>query len=465
MRSLHGHHHVWVMVEDWDRVGRLEYLLIANSDFVWPIWQFFKAHLMELSGEKVYAQGIGMLVDFIAARGHEFQGVEARTGFFQAFAGALLFGTVRDGDDPTSLWWYPRSIRRARKLLHSVCTVSDWLADKYEAIAINPFTRPATLSEQIAFWRRWNSKTASQLLSHLVGRKEAETKSKRARRDSLPCGQPPTPNTKSQFPGDRMRDLLLIGFATNVDDATLPMWERWNIRDILVTLLLHYGGLRVSEPFHLWVDDVFVTEEKPGIPVVLVHHPSDGKVHAPGGPHTNVTRAAYLRYHYNMSPLTLLTGKRHVGWKNSLLTRPAYNAFEVIWSSLNAAALFLQLYRIYIAHVRPVSLNHPFLLVTESGDPMAPEAFRKSHNRAVRKIGLRPSREEGTASHGHRHAYGHLLKKVGMSDKEIMVCMHHSSPQSQNDYTMPTVPEVHQAMRAMAEPVSTFDFHAEFAAG
>ncbi|WP_438391217.1 gamma-mobile-trio recombinase GmtY [Caballeronia sp. DA-9] len=464
MHSLHGHHHVWVLVEDRDRIGRLEYLLIAKGDFVWPVWRFFKTHLLELASERTYAQALGMLVDFIGARGDEFQSIESRTGFFQSFAGAVLFGTVRDGNDPTNLWWYPRSIRRARKLLRCVCTVSDWLSDRYQTTAINPFTRQATLSEQIAFWRRWNNKTASQLLSHLTGREPARVSSSRARQDSLPRREPRTLETQPSFPDHRMRDLLLDGFALSSDDITRPLWKRWNVRDIMVTLLLHYGGLRVSEPFHLWVDDVFVTQDKPDFPVVLVHHPSDGLVQLPGTPFvaSNVTRAAYLRAHYNMTPLTLLSGKRHVGWKESLLTRPAYKAFEVIWSSLKAASFFLYLYRLYITHVRPTFLNHPFLFFNQYGEPMAPAAFRKSHGRAVERIGLSPSRPDGTTSHGHRHAYGRLLKRLGLSEKEIMVCMHHSVPQSQHVYTTPTVPEVHQAMHTLVEPTSTFDLHAEF---
>jgi site-specific recombinase XerC len=58
------------------------------------------------------------------------------------------------------------------------------------------------------------------------------------------------------FSEDRMADLLFKGFIVPGKQKSLRIEERLNLRDILITMLMHYGGLRMSEPFHLYIHDV-----------------------------------------------------------------------------------------------------------------------------------------------------------------------------------------------------------------
>jgi hypothetical protein len=66
------------------------------------------------------------------------------------------------------------------------------------------------------------------------------------------------------FPADRMVDLLFKGFIVPGKQKSPRIEERLNLRDILITMLMHYGGLRMSEPFHLYMHDVTHDDTDPG---------------------------------------------------------------------------------------------------------------------------------------------------------------------------------------------------------
>ena len=458
MRSLHGHSHLCLVVADEERGGRPIHLIVANGTPVWPLFHYFQSRNLDLATEATYAHAIGLLIDFMAVKAPEFAEVGDRSRLLNSFAHALLYGTIRDGDDPTGLWWHARKQQRVNRLVGLVCEISDWLHKRYETTAINPFNRPASVAEQIAFWRRWNMTKATSLLSHTKNSAGAAATARTARAIALPGDVPIVADTAPSFPEEHIERLLFEGFVLSGGHRQTLPWLRWNLRDILITLLLHYGGLRVSEPMHLWVDDVFIDPANPKAARVLVHHPSDGAYDHPApltGTLTSSTRADYLQVRYNRRPLTEVTGKGHAGWKNSLLTHRARHAFEVFWFPQSIGELFLSLYRMYIQYVRPVSLNHPYLFVTQDGEPLGVGSFSKNHSSAVRRIGLEPVKELGTSPHGHRHAYGQRLKKGGLSTKEIQVAMHHVSPLSQDVYTQSSAADVREAIETAMPKLAT----------
>ncbi|WP_244858373.1 site-specific integrase [Vibrio sp. B1FIG11] len=73
--------------------------------------------------------------------------------------------------------------------------------------------------------------------------------------------------------------------------------------------------------------------------------------------------------------------------------------------------------------------------------------FNQKHNRAVKRIGLEPSKSRGTTPHAHRHSYGYRLSQGGFSQLEIQKAMHHKSPDSCLVYLTPSDDEVRQQMR------------------
>ncbi len=457
MPSLNGHHHVVVTVRDAERGQRLTPLVLADGQPMWPFLDYLRTRNVDLATEGEYAFAVGLLVDFVATHAEEFRPVERRSTLFNRFAHALLNGTVTMGDDPSGLWWHARSTRRVHKILKRVGEVSDWLSSTFGTTAINPFTRPASAAEQIVFWHRWSAEKTSSMMSHVKSRSAATAASHVARASALPGRTGHSVDRPPYFPDEHIQRLIETGFLVPGRQGDSRAWVRQNLRDILVTLLLHYGGLRSCEPLHLWVDDVYVDPNDPESAKVLIHHPHDGAfdlVDPVTGAKSRTTRAAYLRTFCGRVPLTEETGRRHAGWKDPLETNRTRRALEVFWFPTEAGRLFLTYYRMYIQQVRPVRLRHPWLFVTQDGEPLGTSSYAKSHVRAVRRIGLSPQKDLGTTPHGHRHSYGQRLKRSGADQKTIQVAMHHTSLTSQQPYTESDADEVRVAMERAGHAAS-----------
>src|SRR6185369_9086910 len=193
--------------------GRLVHLLIVDGLPVWLLLQYFRARNLDISTEGSYAHAAGLLIDFIAARASEFADAGHRADLFTKFSHAVLYGTIRNGDDPSGLWWQPRSTERAHRLLGLACQISDWLKQQYETTAINPFDRPASVAEQIAFWRRWNINKATSLLSHTKSRASAQEVSKVARSVAFPGTKSTFLDRPPYFPEQHIERLLFEGFV------------------------------------------------------------------------------------------------------------------------------------------------------------------------------------------------------------------------------------------------------------
>lgn len=419
--------------------------IFVNERGEFGSWRAYRDdRAMGIGRQRSAARSIGLFVDFLAAKGNEHQPLDQRSRLLRNFAAALVRGTIEDGDDPSMLFWLPRTRREAKRILNDVTAFGDWLVVEHGARPLNP-TRQATLAEEIAFWRSWNRSSRASLLSHLNVLSRSVSAAKAARavtiRGSAPVVQ--TAATKA-FPEDLFRDLLTKGFA-----RSRP--SRWSsLRDRAIALLLHEGGLRVSEVLHLWVDDVCVDPQDPEAAVVRVYHPSEGsrEYKDPAtGIRKLITRAEYLRLVYDRVPLTELPGRKSVGWKDPLLNDATHKFIHVFWRSQDAARAFMKLYMMLVQE-RPRPRNHPYLFITPAGDPMTVRAYEKVHAAAVRRIGLVPAKSLGTTPHGHRHAYGQYLRRLGIDKKVRQVAMHHKSIISQEIYTEADLREVVAAMRA-----------------
>jgi hypothetical protein len=79
------------------------------------------------------------------------------------------------------------------------------------------------------------------------------------------------------FPERRFADLLLRGFVKRGYAHHPDPSVRMNVRDCLITLLMHGAGFRTSECFHLYVHDVKPDPTDSSIALVRIHHPSDGQ--------------------------------------------------------------------------------------------------------------------------------------------------------------------------------------------
>lgn len=427
-----------VIVRDRIRAGNPTLLLIIGTEPYDKLLEFFREKCFSLSSERLYTQVVGKFIEWLSVRSREFTDPLKRNLLFTAFVHDLRFGTYLLGDELNELYWQPKGEANCRRLIKALVEFSDWLTLRYGATMINPIHHNASYSEQVIFWRTWNKQKATSLLSHIKSRSKNIENSKGGRQNKFIGFRTKYLEETKAFPVEHIDKLLWKGFIKPNFKHDRLIWKKYNLRDILITLLCLYGSCRASEPLHLWVDDVYVDPDDSNLALVLIHHPSDGVIKYTDpitGTYKKTNRADYLaRFCGNKRPLTAETGRRHSGWKGCLLTHRNLNAFQVFWIDKEAGRLFLTLWRLYILNVRPITPHMPWAFLTKDLQPLGFEGFDDSFRSAVKRIGLVPIKFSGTSTHGLRHRYGQWLNELNVCEKVGQVVMHHLNPTSQLIY-------------------------------
>jgi integrase len=346
--------------------------------------------------------------------------------------------------DESRLWWRPATDDTVTLTARRIELFSEWLSSIGEDRAINPKDRAATFCERLTQARAFAKKRSASSLAHTMSAARASEGFGTARAVSAPVRKQ-----------DRIDDLLWKGFEINRFKQDRRAWRRLNLRDILITLLCLYGGVRQSEAMHLWVDDVFEHPDDPASCIVLIHAPESG-VCEYTDPLTKAkartTRIDYLhRYCGQKLPLTMETGRRKAGWKGGLLTKRDRNAIQVFWIDPVAGKLFRRLWQLYIACIRPTLPQTPWAFLTKHGQPMGTAAYAASFKAAVAKIGMPPGKWSGATPHGLRHRYGQWLNDLEISEKAGQLCLHHSSIKSQQVYRQPSIEKVADEIKKASE--------------
>lgn len=403
------------------------------------------------SWHKKLVQAVGLLLDYMEANQEYYSSAKE---FFDTFTESVYSGTINEeGLDPSGLYWLPKRVETANMLLSALNGFSDWLCEEYRAIQLNPW-RTATRYEERFNWMAQINKSQNSFLGHLKDVHEISETAKFARyavRRRKPYSA--KGDTKS-FPEDKIHELLWEGFKNTRKSYELDLVDRYNWRDIAITILMHGGGLRHSEVFHLWVQDVFLDPEDPKLAVVRIYHPSEGR--APQdfkNPTTGryiTDRQSYLRLKYGLLPRNMYSphDKRFAGWKEPRLDNDEDKYMHVYWLSKEWGYIFMYVWKMYLAkRLRDgIKDTHPFAFVSHSpktlGEMMPLRTQRESHEKAVEKIDLIVGKKYGTTPHGHRHAYGQRLKNANIDALIKQVAMHHKSIESHKVYTEPTVADV-----------------------
>jgi hypothetical protein len=417
--------------------------LVANSQAKSPSWM----------GK--LCQIVGLLIDYTDANHQYFRRPQ---DLFDAFAQRVYTGTIgEDGRDPSGLYWLPKRTNTAKQLLHSLSVFSDWLSKKDGAEPLNPW-REATAHEARLNWAAFVNKSQRSFLNHLDSYGDAAQVAKQARNTSQRRTPTGSYGETKAFPDDRFMELLFVGFAVPGKQNCRDIVERYDWRGICISILLHWGGLRVSEPFHIWVHDAMFDPIRRGEALVRVYHPIDGAApkdfRGPNGRYLP-NREAYLRTRYpGYRPRTKETGNRRSGWKNPKLDDCRQNYMQVHWLPTGIAPrLFFQAWKLYMYQRTRAKLGaetHPFLFISFRGDargePYTIDAYRDAHAAAIRRIGLTPGKSNGTTHHGHRHAWGQRSRRAEVGSIVTQKGMHHVSPESQLAYTEPSISEITDAL-------------------
>lgn len=364
------------------------------------------------------------------------------TKLFEAFADALHTGTIEGNLDVSNLWWQPRQPEDASKLIGHITGLSDWISKitENEKAQLNPW-RQATAHEQRLNWAAYSHRRDNAFLSHLWKTDTKAMESRSVRSLTLPVER--TTPLKA-FPDEKLQLLASDGFCHRGPLAT----ARHNLRDILITYLMHYGGLRLSEALSLWCEDVTM---EGGEVIVRVFHPQYGLTS------DGVMRAAHLDRKYGLKPRNTLVKSNdalHLGWKDCLVTDPDRRCFEVFFYPSHTALEFGEMWREYHLTQRvksQIDNNHPYAFTTRDGLPYSHRMYRDAHKRAIGRVGMVYGKMLGTTPHGHRHAYGQRLAADGASALTIKLAMHHKSISSAQTYTQPTASQMRRALVDLEE--------------
>lgn len=409
-----------------------------------------RAHARSFSWMQKLVQAVGLLLDYMVANQDYYSEPK---DLFKGFLQRLYSGTIgEDGKDPSGLYWLPKSDRVVNQLAGQLSAFSDWMVSDFGAQPLNPW-REATTHEERLNWAAFHQKNNHAFLGHAWHRDKVSEAARRARDAMLKRNPRASKETAKYFPDDKIFDLLFIGFSRSRTKPGSQFDKKFNLRNALITMLMHFGGLRSSEPFHLFVHDVIPNPLYPDIAMVRVFHPSDGL--APDdwfdahGKRIRCNREAYLRGKYGMRPRTLYfpSDQLHAGWKGNTLDSNA-NFMHVHWFPTWSGKLFLKLWNIYLIERALLGGNHPFAFVSENGSPYSLDSFKEAHAVAVRRIGLTTAKMLGTTPHGHRHAFGRRLADSDIDPIIRKKALHHRSMESQAAYTEPDFDKVTELLNA-----------------
>lgn len=366
---------------------------------------------------------IGLIFDFHQAQyGDQIPPARDQERFFHLFISALENGTVApDGADASGLRWRPRPSNQVRRIVQRCADFLAFAARQPNVSGLGGF---AWVVQRVLEEgeRRRDGFAPYSLLAHL-------RQPKGGRRPWLTYANGWIGGTRRAvgFPSDKITPL--ISETLNNPRATPAA----RMRDALAWILLAYGGIRSSELFHIWANDIAFDGRRTQ---VFIRHPSEHTVKVRG---KRTTRRQQLATQYGMLPRNLLPpGDRlRAGWKGMSFD---YDHTAVVhWIDPRAGELFASLHQTWIAKLRPSAPDHPYYFVSldrdgDFGGPWTIAAFRDAFRSACSRIGLRPSQTNGVCPHGLRHAYGLAAEAMKLPSSVIQEMMHHRHPLSQETY-------------------------------
>lgn len=366
---------------------------------------------------------------------------------FQTFVKRLCSGTIgHDGLDSSHLYWLPVSVNTSRQWINALTQFTDWLVQQNQTEPINPLVEANTHQKRINY-AAWFRKNQHDFLVHIKNRSIHLT----LQQARFIRGRQPHPRVDSDAVAFSEADFPKF-FSDGIGGS---QDSKVSLRDQLILILMHGGGLRVSEALSLWITDVFEDPFDQQRAMVRIYHPEDGK--APlnwKGQHGETNRSAYLLQNYGLIPRNREQGTQYLGWKAKTVDHKE-NYLQVHWFPSDYGRLFMKLWRDYLYVLTGIQRHHPYAFIAfrkgVQGNPYTQAAFNDSYQKGLQRIGIQPSKTTGYCPHGHRHAYGRRLRKAEVNPVMIKKCLHHASIHSQAVYTAPSLEEVSRLLDQASE--------------
>ena len=385
------------------------------------------------------AKTIGLFYDFFkASEIDDFEKGLGENQLIRNFLLALLRGTIlQDGSDLIGLRWKPCSpevyaVRKShlRFFLNALQDLTD------EGVII-----PTRFSEASISSRGLEYSKARSILFHVgtPGQRSGERSySERSIGVRRKCaGFDPQALTKLLEFGCR-RSRSIPDFYDKSGKPTLA--SEFNLNLLMAIILMAGGGLRQSELFHIFFEDILPDK-------IWMYHPEHGL------DQRERRRVDILRDQYGILPRNRITGTQRAGWKKFLITDAKRNRSPLFLLPYYHE-LFFKAFQEYRRHVYPSNPEHPYLFVSTDaryyGQPWTIEGLKDSFRSAMKKAGIEQSKFEDTNIHALRHSYGQTLVSMQLSPLHIQEAMHHLSIESQKVYTRPSDGAVNAELQAAA---------------
>lgn len=354
---------------------------------------------------------------------------------FKLFFEALLKGTINDdGFDESGLYWKPFQPDTANIYLEALSKFGDWLHIEYGNQILNPIIEhdyKAKVLLQYAYYY----KTKANILSHIQHKKNLNFNFSREFKIRKHIKR--EKGDIQQFPDQLFNKLIIHGYEAVKD-------KRMVLRDILILLLMHGCGVRVSEALHLWIHDVNILTK-----TVKIFHPKSGN--APNGRN----RQEYLWEKYKLKPRTDLVGNQHLGWKSVSVNKEG--AIDLFWKEEKMRDFFFEMWTIYLSYLAILEINHPYAFMNFNKkdflQPYTLSSFQKNYISAMRRLGEKVDKASGLSTHGHRHNYAMTLKERGHSPLIIQRALHQSNIYSQLPYVSGSYSQAIKKFRELEEKI------------
>ncbi|HEY0561798.1 MAG TPA: tyrosine-type recombinase/integrase [Methylophilus sp.] len=393
-----------VLIPVTDRNGGLfPFLLLGNGEISLSAAKFALALSREgWSDEKIHQclKAVGRFYTFHSAKyqdsknnllsGHEIIGSYAET----RFRGSISAG----GNDETNLFWTRVNFTTVGREIYYLNLFSDFCNRYLSSININP--TEDRFIKTFKSYKDLRNQGLSDALVHLDGVR----KGRKPRYYEL--------NKKNADSNQRLPKYLTTNLLIDlIEDGCR------NPRDKMLLLLMGFGGLRISEPLHIYTFDVMRNFNSTNASRIILAHPSNGIIETNKNDKLlKIKRADYLRESFKRLPRNEM-GKGHieyVGWKGMLLDKQEYEENYVFWLEEDiTGGYFRKLLENYISENRSLfignRLNHPYLFfniqkdrnIELYGKPLTYMNAQEVFYAACKRINLK-----GYSPHSCRHHYG-----------------------------------------------------------
>jgi len=372
---------------------------------------------------EAHLRAVGTFYAFCQAKcGDEAPLTDDLYGLVQEYGEARFRGTCIAGEDPIGLYWRRVRISTVSEEIRALDRYSRFVAKLHDSPVFNPDEH--VLVRVARFYRSARESGRSDALVHLRGVRRRRNKA------VLTVNQRMTEGDRSKMRAKHLSPAEMIEVVEH--GARSP-------RDKMLMLLLGYAGLRISEPLHLYVNDVTELFRESGGSKIRLEHPETGSCASSNAE----DRAGFLARVYGRLPRCEL-GRGHrefAGWKGMVLTESNPADRYAFWLEERIAGRYFRrcleaYFDDHKALLRTGRLRHPYLFfnttrrgASDYGQPMSLSGAHESVERAFKRAGIK------AGSHACRHHYGFYAADVlQISQEMLMRMMHHSSIVSTDTY-------------------------------